>query len=130
MKSRNRLYWLLVSISAATVVSGLVQVVTPGFVLGLVGGDSTPTSRHFFGIVGMFMALFGSLLLQALLSPEHHPVSVFWAGLQKLGAFVAVGLGVQRGLFARIALAVAFFDLLSGILILAYWRSMRAAPPR
>jgi hypothetical protein len=128
MKSKNGLYWLLVLISAGTAGTGLVQVVAPGFVLGVVGGESTPTSRHFFGIVGMFMTLFGGLLLQALLSAEHHPLAVFWAGLQKLGAFVAVGIGVQRGLFATIALSVAFFDLLSGILIFAYWRSMRAGP--
>jgi hypothetical protein len=125
MKARGWLYWLLVSISAATLMSGLVQLVAPGFVLAVVGGDSTPTSRHFFGIVGMFMALFGGLLLQALLSRQHHPLPVFWAGLQKLGASVAVGLGVQRGLFAQMALLVALFDLVSGVLIFAYWKSIR-----
>ena len=125
MKRKDWLYWLLLIISVVTVVSGLVQMITPGFVLGIVGGESTPTSRHFFGIVGMFMVLFGGLLLHALTSAAHHPVAVFWAALQKIGAFAAVSLGVLRDLFGPLALGVAGFDLLTGLLIFLYWRSIR-----
>lgn len=88
MKSKNWLYWALVGISIIMVVSGLVQLSTPSFVLSMVGAEATASSKHFFGIVGMFMALFGSVLLQALLSSAHHPVAVFWAGLQKFGASI------------------------------------------
>jgi len=53
------------------------------------------------------------------------PVGLFWAGLQKFGASAAVGLGVVNGVFSPLAWLVAGFDLLSGALILAYWRSVK-----
>jgi hypothetical protein len=45
--------------------------------------------------------------------------------LQKVGASAAVFLGVTRGVFAAVALVVAGFDLLSGILGLALWNRVR-----
>jgi hypothetical protein len=125
MKKRDWLYWLLALIAAGTVVGGLVQIFAPGFVLEFIGGETTRGNRHSFGIVGMFMVLFGGLLLHALLSARHHPLAVLWAGLQKLGAFFAVGLGAMWGLFAPLAWGVAFFDLLSGVLILWYWLTIK-----
>ena len=125
MKRKNWLYWLLVLISAATVLSGLVQLISPGFVLHVVGGATDPAGEHFFRLVGMFMVLFGGMLLQALLGAADQPVAVLWSALQKLGAAGAVGLGVSRGFFSSTALLVAGFDLLTGILILVYWRSIR-----
>lgn len=121
-KTKDWLHWVLVLISAATAVSGLVQMVVPGFVLSIVGAATDATSSHFFAIVGMFMFLFGGLMLQVLLSPSHHPVAVFWAGLQKLGAAGAVALGVWGGIFGAISWLVAGFDLLSGVLIFIYWK--------
>lgn len=111
---------LLVAISIATVVSGAVQLLAPSFVLGVLRAESTPTSRHFFGIVGMFMVLFGGLLLQGLAKPKENPAAFTWAGAQKLGAWAAVTLGVVRGLFSPLALLVAGFDLVSGLLIFGY----------
>jgi hypothetical protein len=124
--------WLrrvLLAIAAATVLSGLVQALLPRFVLGIIGGEATPGGAHSFGIVGMFMVLFGGMLMHALLTPGDHRIAVLWSGLQKLGAFAAVSLGVARGLFSVLALGVAGFDLLSGVLILLYLRGMRPAPP-
>ena len=98
---RRRERWLrgiLAAISVATVISGAVQLVAPGFELGFLRAESTATSRHFFGIVGMFMVFFGGLLLHALVRPKENPAAFVWAGLQKLGACVAVSLGVARGL--------------------------------
>ncbi len=115
----------LKAIALITVISGLLQMVKPQWVLAVVGADITPTSRHFFGIVGMFMALFGSMLWQALFAKRPQPLPVFWCGLQKLGASIAVGLGVFRDLFSWLALGVAGFDFLSCILILAYWWTIR-----
>jgi hypothetical protein len=43
---------------------------------------------------------------------------------QKLGASAAVGLGVRRGLLSPLALAVAGFDALSGLVALDYWRRL------
>jgi hypothetical protein len=125
MKPRSPLHWVVLAIALITVVSGLVQALAPSFILGLVGGEPAPGNRHSFAIVGMFMVLFGGLLSHALLSPRHHPLPVLWSGFQKLGAAGAVGLGVAKGLFGSIALLVAGFDLLSGILVLVYWRSIR-----
>ena len=115
----------LLAIALLTVVSGAVQLLAPRIVLRIVGGDTSPAAAHFFGIVGMFMVLFGGLLWQALRSPTPMPVPVFWAALQKLGASAAVALGVSRGLFGVIALLVASFDLFSGVLALWYWSHIR-----
>jgi len=127
MKTRSWLRSAVVLIGAVTMVSGAAQAVAPGFILEQLSADTTPASLHFFGIVGMFMVLFGGLLLHAVWSPSPQGVAIFWAGLQKFGASVAVGLGVLNGVFASMALLVAAFDLLSGVLILMYWRTLRSS---
>lgn len=124
------LHWVLVAISVATVASGLGQLVMPGLVLDVLSSESTPATRHFFGIVGMFMVLFGGALLHALLGKAPQPVVVLWAGLQKFGAFAAVTLGVLSDLFSALALGVAAFDLVSGVLVLLYWNRVRHAAGR
>lgn len=111
---------MLVLISGITVLSGLAQLLAPEIVLRTVGGETGPAARHFFAIIGMFMLLFGGALLHALFSARPQPVVVLWAGLQKLGAAAAVGVGVVNGVFGGLALAVAGFDLLSGVLIGVY----------
>jgi hypothetical protein len=116
---------LLLAIALLTVLSGAVQMVHPGFVLHLVGGPDNPGARHFFGIVGMFMVLFGGLACQALRAPEaQQALPLRWAALQKLGASLAVGLGFHHGLFSAMALLVASFDLLSALLFLIYLRKL------
>jgi hypothetical protein len=80
---------------------------------------------HFFAIIGMFMVIFGAMMLQALLTAGDHSVAVLWAGVQKLGAAAAVGIGVVTGVFSALALGVAIFDLVSGVLIFSYLRSGR-----
>jgi hypothetical protein len=120
MKPRGVLYWLLVAIAAGTAISGAIQMIRPAFVLAIVHGEATPSSEHFFGIVGMFMLLFGGMLAHALLDGGDPALVLLWAGLQKLGASVAVGLGVMHHIFSSTALWIAGFDLLSGILIFVY----------
>ena len=122
---KDPLRLILVSIAVITVVSGLTQIVAPGFVLDRLSVDNTEATRQLFATVGMFMVLFGGLLIQALLDRAEHPIVVFWAALQKLGASAAVGIGVARGVFSGVALLVAGFDLLSGALGLAFWRRIR-----
>ena len=120
-----RLRLILLAIAVLTVVSGAVQMVQPSFVLHLVGGPDNPGARHFFGIVGMFMVLFGGLAFQALRAPEaQQALPLRWAALQKLGASAAVGLGFLHGLFSSMALFVAGFDLLSALLFLLYLRQL------
>jgi hypothetical protein len=125
MKKKDFVYVLLILISAMTALTGAIQIVTPALILRLLSAEVTPTSKHFFAIVGMFMVLFGGATLNALLSFTHHPIVIFWSALQKLGASIAVGLGVQRNVFASIALIVAVIDLLSGLLLLWYWKRIR-----
>jgi hypothetical protein len=117
---------VLLLIAILTVFSGAVQVIAPGFVLGVVGAERSPASLHFFAIVGMFMVLFGALLWQALRSASPQPIAVFWAGMQKLGASAAVTLGIVREVFqSPITWGVAALDLVSGVLALAWWLRLR-----
>jgi hypothetical protein len=116
---------LVVLIGIATVLAGAVQMIRPAFVLGIVGADASAASRYFFGIVGMFMVLFGGLALHGV-RVKSAP-ALLWAGLQKFGASAAVALGVVHGIFAPIALGVAGFDLVSGVVIMLYWRYVAAA---
>lgn len=118
----ERLRLALVAIGVITVVSGLGQLVVPGFVLDVLDASSTPTSRHLFAIVGMFMAVVGGLVVHALSRPGDHAIVVLWGGLQKLGAAAAVAVGVARGIFSPLALLVAGFDLASAALAAWYYR--------
>jgi hypothetical protein len=114
-------------ISALTVLSGLAQLVVPGVVLDLLGAESTPTTRQLFAIVGMFMAVVGAVTLQALLTEPAPAFVVLWCAVQKLGAFVAVTVGVGRDLFDPIAMAVALFDLATAALAAVLWWRLRTA---
>ena len=122
MKRYLRLIIILISI--VTMLSGLTQVIAPAFVLNIIGADSNAASNYFFAIVGMFMALFGGMMLHALYSVQRNDAAVLWASFQKLGAAAAVGIGVSLGIFNGLALSVALFDLISGIVFLWYYRSL------
>jgi hypothetical protein len=127
MNKRSLLWWIVLAIAVLTVLSGVIQMLAPGFVLRVVSAQATPTSSHFFAIIGMFMFLFGGALCQALCSAVPQHAVFIWVGLQKVGAAVAVGLGVSNAIFSKLSLVVASFDLLSGILIFAYWLTIRSA---
>ncbi len=125
---RDVLFWLVVAIGAITVVTGCIQILWPAPILTLLSVQQSPAALHFFGLVGMFMALFGGALLQALLGRQPSPVVVLWAGLQKFGAVAGVGIGVMHGIFAPLALIVTLFDFVSGVLIMAYLRRLGPRP--
>jgi len=116
---------LVILISLATIFSGLAQLFVPSFVLKLIGAEVTATSAHFFAIVGLFMALFGGLMLHAIYNPTPQRPAILWCAFQKLGAFVVVGLGIFNGIFAPIAVGIALFDLFSGLIFLYYLRLSR-----
>lgn len=120
----SRLGWLVGLIAIITILSGAVQMIWPAFVLDIVGGETTATSKHFFGIVGMFMVLFGGLALHGVRVGS--APALLWAGLQKFGAVAAVVLGIRHGVFSLAALPVGGFDLASGVLIILYWRKVAA----
>ena len=125
MKKPPVLVFVVAAIAAVTFISGLVQMIAPAVVLHLIGGGVNPASQHFFGIVGMFMLLFGAALFQEVLSTPAQPIVALWAGLQKFGAVAAVFLGVVKGVFSPLALLVSCFDLISAVIIIAYWRQIR-----
>jgi hypothetical protein len=107
---------LLIIISVSTVVSGLTQMVAPGFVLDLIGGDTGAAAQHLFRTVGMFMFITGAMFLQSLLRWSMEPAIPLWIGAQKVAAAGLVAWGVQQGLFGPLAYAVAGFDLFTGLL--------------
>ena len=111
---------LLRGIGAITAATGVLQAALPQATLGPLEADNSPTVRHFFGTVGMFMACTGSLLV----ARPAEPAVVLMTAAQKLGTSAAVGLGVRRGLLSPVALGVAGFDALSGLLALDYWRRL------
>lgn len=114
------LFCLVAAIAAITLLTGCMQILFPARILAVLSAERSPASLHFFGLVGMFMALFGGALLHALFAHQPNPVVVLWAGLQKFGAVAGVGIGVLHGIFAPLALLVTVFDFASGVLILAY----------
>jgi hypothetical protein len=118
--TRGTLFWLVAAVAAVTVVSGIVLIQWPGEMLGLLDADRAPAARHLFGVVGMFMALFGGALLHALFGARRAPIVVLWSGLQKIGAVCGMAIGVAHGIFAPLALGVAGFDFVSAVLIFAY----------
>lgn len=122
MNVEKLLYWVLVLISVTTLVSGIVQIFAPAFILGMVGAEITVATKQCFATIGMFMFLFGGMLLQVLLSRQIIAPVFVWAGLQKIGAFAAVGIGVMNHVFSATAMLVASFDLLSGVLVFVYMK--------
>lgn len=115
----------MIAIAALTVATGAAQVLAPRRVLSPLAAQDDATTGHLFGTVGMFMVVVGGGLLDTLVRPAHNPGVVFFAGLQKIGASIAVALGVRRRIFSSPSLLVAGFDLLSGVLAFAYWRRLR-----
>jgi uncharacterized protein YjeT (DUF2065 family) len=122
MKKYLRL--IIVLIAILTIISGLVQMLSPSFVLKLVGGDITASTDHLFAIIGMFMFLFGGLLLHSLYSVYNNRRVVLWCALQKLGASVAVFIAIEKHLFMPVAALVAGFDLLSAVLFFMYYKTI------
>lgn len=119
---------ILRAVADLTVASGALQMVKPGWVLGQLSPDHAPLPRHLFGTIGMFMVVSGGTLHRSLALPTPDRGLLTWAALQKLGASTAVGLGVRHGLFSRKALAVAAFDLASGLGCFAYARQLARRP--
>jgi len=115
-------YWGLLAIAGTTALTGLGQIVIPKATLRALSTENTPASRHFFGTIGMFMAVVGGALLHALATNSDSHILVFWTAVQKLGASVAVTLGVIRGIFSPLALLVASFDFLCGLFAISSWR--------
>jgi hypothetical protein len=115
---------IVLAVAALTALSGAFQMVLPDIVLRFIGGTSTPSTRHFFGLVGMFMLIVGAALWVAVRDGSTGVVLVLAA--QKAGAVGGVVIGVASAIFGPLALLVAGFDALSCLLILWYWQRSRS----
>ncbi|MEO8146686.1 MAG: patatin [Bacteroidia bacterium] len=124
MKKFIRIILLLISVT--TLLSGAMQVIVPAYVLNFVGAEIDETTKQLFATIGMFMFLFGGMMIHVLYNEEDNRVAVIWSGLQKLGASVAVFIGIYKGVFIALAAGVASFDLLSGILFFYYLRILKS----
>lgn len=118
MKKVIRVILLLISLT--TLLSGLIQIIVPAFVLNFVGAPIDTASKQLFATIGMFMFLFGGMMVHVLYNENDNRVAVIWSGFQKLGASAAVFVGIYKGVFVPLAAGVAVFDLLSGILFFYY----------
>jgi hypothetical protein len=118
---------LLRGVAGITLASGTVQMARPEWILGALSTDASPLARHLFGTIGMFMTVAGGTLYRSLARTNPDPGLLVWAGLQKLGASTALGIGVWRRLFTWKALPVATFDLVSGLVCLAYAQRLAQA---
>ncbi len=121
MLTRDRFWWTLVGIGWITIASGVLQCIAPGLLLQVLSPDVSAASKHFLGITGVFTAAFGALLVNALVSPGYQPAAVMWTGIQKIVTAAAVGLAIQDKIFSPLALGAAAFDLVAGVMIIAYW---------
>ncbi len=128
MNTRNWSYWVLLVIGVITIISGAVQVFWPGGELRMLEAGLTPTTAQLFATVGMFMVLFGGVLVHSLLCGAPDPVVIVWTGWQKLGSSAAVGLGVMHHIFSPLALLVAAFDCGSGVVAFLYWYQLKRTP--
>lgn len=122
MKKYLRIILLLISLS--TLLSGAIQVIAPAMVLNFVGAAIDANTKQLFATLGMFMFLFGGMMIHALYHEDDNRVVVIWSALQKLGASFAVFLGIMKGIFLPVAGMVAAFDLISGILFFVYLQSL------
>ena len=117
---------ILLLISVTTLFSGAMQLVAPAFVLKFVGAAIDTNTRQLFATIGMFMFLFGGMMIHALYHEDNNEVVIFWSALQKLGASVIVAVGIMKGVFLPVAGMVAAFDFVSGILFFVYLRSLKS----
>lgn len=115
---------LLLAIAAVTVLSGLTQVVAGSFVLSIIATDTSPQTVHMFMTVGMFMVITGAMFLQSLWTRSEEPAIPLWIAIQKLAAAALVTLGWTKGIFVPLALGVAGFDALTGVLALIFWKRL------
>lgn len=113
---------LLIIISVVTLLTGILQILAPAFVLRLLGGEVSLTTIQVFATIGMFIAVFGGMLLHANLTSSFEPRAILWSSFQKFGASLAILIGICNHLFAPIAAFAAVFELLSGLFFTYYLR--------
>ena len=113
---------LSVAVGALTAVSGLLVLAFPITMLHLLDADTPDPTPFVFGVVGLFMLLFGGLLVDTARRPEPAPVALFWCFLQKVGAAVAMLAAFVTDVFGWLALLVVVVDAVSALIVYGLWR--------
>lgn len=104
-------------VGVMTAASGAALVLAPRLVLRLLGAGRREPGMFFLQVVGMFMTASGGLLIDGTRGDQPSAVALRWAFAQKLGAAVAVSLGVRSGRLGRQAAGIAAIDGLSAVLL-------------
>ena len=115
---------ILILIAAITVISGATQLVAGGWVLGIIANSATGSEVHLFQTVGMFMVITGAMFVQSLISRSPEPAIPFWISVQKFAAAILVFVAWTKGYFLWLALGVAVFDAVTGVLAFIFWRRL------
>lgn len=113
---------LAVVVGVLTAASGLFVLTFPKTSLSLLGANDPDPAPYLFGLVGMFMLLFGGLLVDAARRPDPPPVALFWCLIQKVAAVIAMLVGVFTDVYGWFAVVVALFDAACALVIRALWR--------
>jgi hypothetical protein len=117
-----------IAIGGATALSGLGLIIAPRQVLWMLGAGRSEPAPFLFRIIGMFMAVSGGLLMDGA-RPRPTPangagrVALRWAMVAKIGAAIAIGVGVRSKRFGKQGLALAAFDASAAVAIAAVMRT-------
>ena len=115
---------VLAVIAAITMLSGLLLLVAPDWMLQLIATDQAALTAHFFATIKMFIVITGALFLQSLLTHSNEPAIPFWIGVQKAASAVLMAWAILRGLLFPLAYLVAGFDAISAMFIFLFWRRL------
>jgi hypothetical protein len=115
---------LLAIIAVSTVLTGLLLLLAPDWLLGIIAYDHTAMAAHFFATVGMFMVITGAMFLQTLLARSREPAVPFWIGVQKAAGAALVAWAVVRGLLIPLSYLVVAFDAFTALLVFVLWRRL------
>jgi hypothetical protein len=108
-----------VAVGGLTAASGLTLIAVPRFVLWALGAGRAAPAPFLFRIIGMFMTVSGGLLADGARSPGTGRVALRWSLAAKIGAAMAIGIGVRSKRFGTQALALAAFDAAAAGLVAA-----------
>lgn len=118
---RSTTEWLLIAIAVVTVLSGLVQLVTPDAALTFMGISTSDETVYLFRLVSLLTALFGGALLHTALTGRFERTVLVWAALQKVLSAAAVLLAFVGAILASGTLIVAGYDFLAGLFVFWFW---------
>ena len=116
---------VLTLIAASTVLTGLLLLLVPDWLLHLIAHDQSALAAHFFATVGMFMIITGAMFLQTLVTRSTEPAVPFWIAVQKAAGAALVALAIIRGMLIPPCYLIVAFDGFTALLVFVFWRRLR-----